>query len=70
LLSRGKDTTIKDFKLKILIHPSPNTEAHYTQHSIFSPFLHQIEKKKIAMLEAVGGGLQMFFKLQKQRNHV
>jgi hypothetical protein len=55
---------------EILIHPSPNTEAHYTQHSIFSPFLHQIEEKKIAMLEAVGGGLQMFFELKKRRNNV
>jgi hypothetical protein len=56
--------------LKILIHPSPKTEAHYTQHSIFSPFLHWIEENKIAILEAVGGGLQMFFDLEKRRNNV
>jgi hypothetical protein len=29
-----------------------------------------MRKKKFAMLEAVGGGLQMFFELQKQRNNV
>jgi hypothetical protein len=64
LLSKGKNTTMKDFMLEILIHPSPNTEAHYTQHSLFSPFPHQIEKNKICHVGSSRWRVTMFFELQ------
>jgi hypothetical protein len=62
---------IKDFKLEILIcliDPSPNIEPCYTKHALSSPFLYRIDQ--FLALEELGGGLQMFFQLQKERNNV
>jgi hypothetical protein len=59
LYFKSKNATIKNFKLEInffLIHPSPNTKPPYPKHPI--------------MLEALGGGLQMFLEHHKQRNNV
>jgi hypothetical protein len=45
--SRGKDATIKDFKLEILIYFNSlisNNESLYTKHPISSPFLYQIKQ--------------------------
>jgi hypothetical protein len=41
----GKDATIKDFKLKILIHFNPLVTKHwtrYTKHLMSSPFIYQL----------------------------
>jgi hypothetical protein len=59
LYFKSKNATIKNFKLEIIfkkIHPSSNTKPPHPKHPI--------------MLEALGGGLQMFLEHQKQRNNV
>jgi hypothetical protein len=72
LNSRGKDAMIKDFKLEILICFNPPVVEHwtlYTKHStsFVIPFLIWAI---FTMLEVLGGRLQMFFELWKQRNDV
>jgi len=60
LNSKGKDATIKDFKLEILIclvKPTEHwTTLHQTPHIVPTPL--------------PNWGLQMFFEVQKQRNNV
>jgi len=65
---RGKDVRIKDFKLKILICFNSPIIKHQTLH-IFPPFLYQIDQI-LWSWKPLGGGLQMFLELQKQRNNV
>jgi hypothetical protein len=58
LYSKGKDATIKDFKLEILIcliKPSPNTEPRYTKQHILSPLLYRIEGYKCSLNFRSGG---------------
>jgi hypothetical protein len=59
LYLRGKDATIKDLKFEILIHLSPNVEPLTPNFHVFPNHLPILE------LEALGGGLQMFFQIQK-----
>jgi hypothetical protein len=54
-------SNILNYKSKsILIHPSTNIEPLYTKHHIFPYFF---TWKFFVALEALGGGLQMFFEL-------
>ncbi len=70
--SRGKNTTIKDIKLKILIcFKSPIVEHWTPLHQTPHIFPHPLSNWAIlTALEALDEGLQIFFELQKQRNNV
>lgn len=68
----GKDATIKDLKLEILTYfDSPKTKHWTPVHQTPNIFLIPLSNGAIfAALEALGGGLQMFLELEKQRKMV
>ncbi len=66
--SKGKDATIKDFKLEILIYFNSPIAKHWTPlHQTLPIFLLLSWNWTIfATLEALGEGLQLFFKLHNK----
>jgi len=69
----SKNATTKDFELKILICFNSLiiiklwVPLHWTPHNFCIPFSYWAIQ---AALEALGGGLYMFFELQKQKENV
>jgi hypothetical protein len=80
LYSKHNNAKTKKFKIKILVyiinHQTLKEISHHqtlnplsTKHPIFSP-IPLPNSASFAALETLGGGLQLFFELQKQMNNV